>query len=86
MCIAVPGEIRGVFHTQAKVTMMGVETTVNIQMIENPKIGEFVLVHAGCAIERIDKESYDDLFDLFKQFLDEDEKKDEYGIREISNQ
>lgn len=80
MCIAVPGEIKGVFHTRAKVTMMGVETTVNIQMIENPKIGEFVLVHAGCAIERIDKDNYDDLIAIFKQLLDEDEKKDEYGF------
>ncbi len=74
MCIAVPGEIIDVFPTRAKVTMMGVETTINIQMIENPKIGDFVLVHAGCAIERIDKENYDDLFALFKGLLDEDEK------------
>lgn len=74
MCIAVPGKIIGVFPTRAKVTMMGIETTVNIQMIEDPKIGEFVLVHAGCAIERIDKENYDDLFVIFKQLLDEEEK------------
>jgi len=80
VCIAVPGVIIEIFPTRAKLTMMGVETTVNIQMIENPKIGEFVLVHAGCAIERIDKDNYDDLFTIFKQLLDEDEKKNEYGF------
>lgn len=78
MCIAVPGVIIGVSHRRAKVTMMGVETTVNIQMIENPKIGEFVLVHAGSAIERIDKDNYDDLYTIFNLLLDEDEKKYEY--------
>lgn len=67
MCIAVPGEIIEAFPTRAKVTMMGVETTVNIQLIDNPKIGDFVLVHAGCAIEKINKDNYDDLFALFKQ-------------------
>ena len=72
MCIAVPGEIIRVFLTQAKVTMMGVETTVNIQMIESPQIGDLVLVHAGCAIEKIDKENYDELFVIFNQFLDEE--------------
>lgn len=71
MCIAVPCEIIKVFPTQAKVTMMGVEITVNSQLIKNPKIGEFVLVHAGCAIERIDKENYDDLSDIWKQLYDE---------------
>ncbi len=74
MCIAVPGEIIGVFPTRAKVTMVGVETTINIQMIENPQIGEFVLVHAGCAIERIDREYYDAFFTMMKPLLDEDEK------------
>lgn len=72
MCIAVPGEIVRVFPTKARVTMMGVETTVNIQMIESPRIGDFVLVHAGCAIEKIGKENYDELFAMFNQFLDEE--------------
>jgi len=41
---------------------MGVETTINIQLIESPKIGEYVLVHGGCAIEKINRAYFDDLF------------------------
>lgn len=67
MCIAVPGEIKEIMWTKARVDIMGVETTVNIQLIENPKNGEYVLIHAGCAIEKIHKEYFDDLTDIFSQ-------------------
>ena len=75
MCIAVPGEIIDILSTQARVTIMGVEAMVNIQLIENPKIGEYVLIHAGCAIEKINKDCFDDLFDIFNSIADEDGNK-----------
>lgn len=62
--------------TQAKVKIMEIETTVNIQLIENPKRGEHVLIHAGCAIEKINKAYFHDLFNLFKSIIDGDEKRD----------
>lgn len=76
MCIAVPGEIIDLFPPQARVKLMGVETTINIQLIESPKIGEYVLVHGGCAIEKINRAYFDDLFNIFISITDEDEKKD----------
>lgn len=78
MCIAIPGEIIGLTKTCANVSIMGVETIVNIQLIDNPKIGDFVLIHAGCAIEKVDKNYFDNYFDMVKplyQFLEEDEEK-----------
>jgi len=76
MCLAVPGEIKEVFDNEAKVWIMGVETIVNIQLIENPEVGEYVLIHAGCAIEKIDKDYFDDLLSMFKNIINEDEKID----------
>lgn len=76
MCIAVPGQIIDISSTQATVNIMNVETTVNIQLINEPKIGDYVLVHAGCAIEKVDQAYFNDLYCIFKGILEKDERKD----------
>lgn len=70
MCIAIPGEIIELTKNNAKVTFMGAETIVNIQLIDSPEIGEFVLIHAGCAIEKVDKNYSDNYFDMIKTLFD----------------
>ncbi len=36
-------------------------------MIEEPKIGDYVIIHAGFAIERIDREEADTRLELFEE-------------------
>ena len=74
MCLAVPGKIIDISGRCAKVNIMGMETIVNTQLIENPQAGEYVLVHVGCAIEKINKEYFNDLNDIFKEMAAEDNK------------
>jgi len=74
MCIAVPGQIIDVSNTQAKVAIMGVETTVNIQLIEDPKVGDYILIHAGCAIEKVNQAYFNELSTIFKSILDKDKR------------
>lgn len=76
MCIAVPGQIIDIFNTQATVNIMDVESTVNIQLINEPKLGDYVLVHAGCAIEKVDRAYFNDLSNIFNSILEKDERKD----------
>ena len=35
--------------------------------IENPKVGEYVLVHAGCAIQKINEEYAKETLEVFKE-------------------
>lgn len=72
MCIAVPGQIIDISNTEATVNIMDVETIVNIQLINEPKVGNYVLVHAGCAIEKVDQSYFNDLSDIFRNILDKD--------------
>ncbi|BCJ96061.1 hypothetical protein acsn021_36300 [Anaerocolumna cellulosilytica] len=74
MCIAVPAKIieietymkdkeercvsDKVKSVTAKVEILGIVSRVNIQLLEEPQVGEYVLVHAGCAIKKIDEEYY----------------------------
>lgn len=77
MCIAIPGEIIELSNREAKVNIMDVETTVNIQLIDSPKVGDYILIHTGCAIEKIDKSYFNNLTDIFKEILDKDENGNE---------
>jgi hydrogenase expression/formation protein HypC len=51
MCLAIPGKITEITSdTHAKVDFGGVLRQVNIELVK-PKVGEYVVVHAGFAIE-----------------------------------
>lgn len=75
MCIAVPGKIISINKNNALVNIMGIETVVNIQLVYGIKVGEYVLIHAGCAIERINLEYYNFLENTYKYLLSENEMK-----------
>jgi hydrogenase expression/formation protein HypC len=48
-------KIEAVEGTTATVSAVGSKTSANVMLIDKPKVGEFVLVHAGFAIRKIDK-------------------------------
>lgn len=66
MCLAIPGEIIKLNKDTAKVSIMGVESEINIQIIEEPKVGDYVLIHAGCAIKKIDIEYFEELTEMLE--------------------
>lgn len=70
MCLAVPARVVSVEGAFAQVDMMGFQSTVYIDLIKCAAAGEYVLVHAGCAIERINEEAFDDYNTLCKEFLE----------------
>jgi hydrogenase expression/formation protein HypC len=66
MCIAIPGKIISIEGPKAKVDFNGNLVDVNIGLVD-PAVGDYVLVHAGCAIEVISKEKGQELIDLFQE-------------------
>ncbi len=64
MCVAIPGRVIEIDGTTAKVDFNGNSVNVNIGLVE-PKVGQYVLVHAGCAIEVMEKEQAQEIIDLF---------------------
>lgn len=54
MCLAVPMKIKKIEGEFAKVETGRLVRTINIQMLPGIKTGDYVLVHAGFAIEKID--------------------------------
>ncbi len=68
MCLSVPGEIVEIKGSTAKVNISGNKVDANIQLITEPQIGDYVLVHAGFAIEKISEEEAKETLELFKEY------------------
>lgn len=56
MCLAVPAKILKIQSEDiALCDFNGVEKEVNVALIDNPVIGDWVIVHVGFALNRIDE-------------------------------
>jgi hydrogenase expression/formation protein HypC len=70
LCIAVPFEVVKLCEgDEVIVYYKGVEMKVNIELLEDVTLGDFLLVHAGCAIEKLDKEQGRKTQELFNNLL-----------------
>lgn len=76
MCLAVPGRIIEIDNACASVSILGIVSTVNIQLIDGPQIGDYVLIHAGCAIQRINDEHFLYLQTVLTELLGKDKDND----------
>ena len=77
MCLAIPGKIIEVKKDKkATVDFGGVKRSVDTTFIEAPKVGEYVLVHVGCAIQKVEeasaKETYRLLYEIRREDLEQE--------------
>ena len=56
MCLAVPLRLITINGNDAVGEAMGMRRKVRVDLISEPKIGDYVMVHAGFAIERLAEE------------------------------
>ena len=56
MCLAVPLKITEINGPDAVAGIDGVSRKIRLDFIKDPKVGEYVMVHAGFAIERVSEE------------------------------
>ena len=72
MCLAVPAEIKSIDGQTAIVDYGGVTRTANVSLVE-AKVGDYVIVHAGYAIQLLDKEEAEKTLELFREMLEFEE-------------
>jgi hydrogenase expression/formation protein HypC len=56
MCLAIPAKVISIDGSSAKVAIEDVEYTASLLLIDNVRPGDFIMLHAGFAIEKIDPE------------------------------
>ena len=71
MCLAIPALIVSIDDNRlATIDIMGVTRTASIDLTPQAKVGDYVLVHAGFAIEVVDAQYAQETIDLIKEFPD----------------
>jgi hydrogenase expression/formation protein HypC len=82
MCYAIPAKILKIENDTAEVDYGGVYKKVNVSLINELKLGDYVLIHAGFAIEKLDKKSAQESLEIIKndlaQFSEEDFELEKY--------
>lgn len=71
MCLAVPVEVIEVLpDDQALVAIGGVQSRVSIALVEDVAAGDYVIVHVGHAIARLDVAEAERTLELFREIAD----------------
>ncbi len=70
MCLAVPAKIVSIEGLVAKADMMGNMTSADISLLENVKIGEYIMIHAGFAIQRYDEAEAKATLELLRELFE----------------
>lgn len=79
MCLAIPGKITGIESALddtfrvGKVSFGGVTKEVNLAMVPEANVGDYVMVHVGVAISLVDEEEAQLTFSYLKQVGELDE-------------
>lgn len=73
MCLAIPMEIIEIDGFIARCSAKGVERDVNLFMLQDEpvNIGDYVMVHVGYAIQKVNEQEARSAWELFDQILDE---------------
>ncbi len=71
MCLAVPMKLTTLKDDgNAIVEMDGATYDVNVSLIDDPQEGDYLIVHAGFAIEKLDREEADARIELFNDLAE----------------
>ena len=65
MCLAFPGKIIAINNQQATADFDGIIKKINVSLIPDVKKGDYVIVHAGFAIQKLTSE---DAWDVLKEY------------------
>jgi len=67
MCLGIPMKVNEITGELAKVEVSGVEYEVNIELVPDVKVGDYVIVHAGFAIETLDEKAALETLQMMKE-------------------
>ena len=82
MCLAIPGKVVSITSSEdvvfrnGKVSFGGIVKEINLSMVPEAMIGDYVLVHVGVAISRIDEEEAQKTFEYLHEMGETNELKE----------
>ncbi|HXP62909.1 MAG TPA: HypC/HybG/HupF family hydrogenase formation chaperone [Dongiaceae bacterium] len=72
MCLAIPGKITSIsgddeLFRMGKIDFGGIEKEASLAYVPEAKVGDYVIVHVGFAISRLDEEEANQVFEYLRQ-------------------
>lgn len=77
MCLAIPSLITSISGSDAEISVGGIKRKISIFLTPQAKPGDYVLVHAGYAINIIDQKEAEETLKLFDQMASSMDTRDE---------
>jgi len=69
MCLAVPAKVTKIDGDMATVEVGGIARGASLMLVDDVAVGDYVLVHAGFAIHRVDAEEAEESLRLLRQLV-----------------
>jgi hydrogenase expression/formation protein HypC len=70
MCLSVPGKVVEIQNNMAKVEFGGVLRDVSMDVCPDVAVGEYVLIHTGFAIQKLDEKEALETLDLLRRMAE----------------
>jgi hydrogenase expression/formation protein HypC len=80
MCLSIPAKVESIEGEMAQVSVGGAKYNASLQMLDDVKVGDYILLHTGFAIQKISEEEAKESLKVFQEFdelnkeMDEEEK------------
>ena len=71
MCLAIPMRLIEIDGVSGVAEVDGVTRAVRLDLLPEAVLGDYVLIHAGLAIARVDAQAAEETLELLRQFADE---------------
>jgi hydrogenase expression/formation protein HypC len=69
MCLAVPMRLESINGDVGIAELGGVKRKVGLTLIDDPKVGDYLLIHAGFAIQKVDEKEAKETLELLSKVV-----------------
>ncbi len=70
MCLAIPSKITRIENEVATIDVAGVQRQASLLLLEDAGVGDYVIVHAGFAIQKVDEQAAMETLQFLKEAAD----------------
>ncbi len=70
MCLGIPGKVLEIEKNVAKVDVGGILREISLDLCPDACVGEYVLIHTGFAIQKVDEKEAEETLNLLRQMAE----------------
>lgn len=82
MCLSIPAKVISINENDAIVSIGGAEKLASLQLVEDVKIGDYILLHCGFAIQKLSIEDAEETMKIIREYLEFNQQLDEEEVKD----